>query len=108
LAGQLTCVVHRRHALQAAEEAEERKRQKADKKAKKRALATLSFGGDDDAAEDDEGRVAEAVVVKRMKNPNVATDFLPDRARDADVAAKREELKKKWTEEQVSRAGGQC
>jgi hypothetical protein len=41
------------------------------------------------------------MVKKRIKNPNVATDFLPDRDREANEKKRREELREQWEEEQV-------
>lgn len=74
--------------------AAEKKKAKREKKAKKRALAALSFG------EEDGGAAEDFVPKKRMKNPNVKTDFLPDRQREEAEDQLREQLKEKWLEEQ--------
>jgi protein FAM50 len=108
-------------ALQAAEM---RKKAKKDKKSKKRALAVLSFDGDEseetsavagDTVESSSLRSSAAaasastssaeplpsnIPKKRMKNPNVATDFLPDREREEADATKRAKLKEDWLIEQ--------
>lgn len=70
------------------------------KKKKKKAAAnsTLSFGDDLD-----EGESSEAPKEKKPKlgkNPNVDTGFLPDRDREANDQKRREELARKYKEEQ--------
>mmetsp|Transcript_33311 Transcript_33311/g.96521 ORF Transcript_33311/g.96521 Transcript_33311/m.96521 type:complete len:362 (-) Transcript_33311:106-1191(-) len=95
--------------VSAEEKARLRKLKKEKKKQKKRALAALSFG-DEEVEEEasggqegggaDSGGVGGGVVKKRMKNPNVATDFLPDREREEAEQRERERLKTEWLEEQ--------
>jgi len=96
-------------AKAAADNAEKRLMKKK-KKAKKRAAAGLSFGGDDDDGDDDESGMgkggggsssSKVIAKKRIKNPNVNTDFLPDKDREASQQERREELQKQWEEEQV-------
>ena len=97
---------------EAAELAAQKKKEKREKKKKKRALAALSFGGDDDeggggepssnaSASAWEGPTAAAFPKKRMKNPNVETDFLPDREREEHEQRERERLKQEWIEDQA-------
>ena len=82
-----------------AAEAAEKKKDKKKKLAKKRALATLSFG---EEAEDEGAMEAEkpVEVKKKMKNPNAGCDFLPDKAREAEEANRREQRRQEWLEEQ--------
>ena len=74
-------------------------KKKGKKKKGKAPSSTLSFA-DDDEAEDDE---AEASLPKKpKKNPNVATDLLPDREREVQLQAKRDALGKEWEAQQAA------
>jgi protein FAM50 len=64
-------------------------------KEKKKLMATLSFAGTD---EQDDDIVINGNTNKKLiqKDPTVDTSFLPDRERDASVAAERERIQKEW------------
>lgn len=77
------------------------------KKSKKTAKATLSFAMDDEEEGDDapvakraKKSAGEAGARTNLKNPNVDTSFLPDRAREEREAAEREALRREWLEKQ--------
>ncbi|EGZ23938.1 hypothetical protein PHYSODRAFT_296182 [Phytophthora sojae] len=84
--------------LQSEEKQNEPKKKKK-RKAKK--MGPLSFdmdGGEDEA--DEELTMKPKRVKKSIKNPNVETDFLPDKEREKEEARERQRLKEEWEAEQ--------
>jgi len=78
------------------------KRAKKDKKKKqKKMLSMLSFGNDSEVDEFVEEKVLNDVVVTK-KNPDVDTDFLPDKQREEKRKEIEEKLKADWLEKQAS------
>mmetsp|Transcript_30688 Transcript_30688/g.69212 ORF Transcript_30688/g.69212 Transcript_30688/m.69212 type:complete len:283 (-) Transcript_30688:298-1146(-) len=74
----------------------EKKDEKKKKKKKARMGSALSF-----ADEDEEGAEQETVKMPKLgKNPNVDTNFLPDKDREEASRLKREELAREWEQEQ--------
>ena len=70
----------------------EKKDEKKKKKKKARMGSALSF-----ADEDEEGAEQETVKMPKLgKNPNVDTNFLPDKDREEASRLKREELAREW------------
>lgn len=64
-------------------------------------MGPLSFdmdGGEDEA--DEELTMKPKRVKKSIKNPNVETDFLPDKEREKEEARERQRLKEEWEAEQ--------
>ncbi|KAE9361059.1 hypothetical protein PF008_g1419 [Phytophthora fragariae] len=71
------------------------------KKRKAKKMGPLSFdmdGGEEEAEEELE--VKPKRVKKSIKNPNVETDFLPDKEREKEEARERQRLKVEWEAEQ--------
>ena len=65
--------------------------------------ASLSFG-----IEDDEENEEDAAPLKKRKfgkDPSIDTEFLPDREREAKVAAQRQALKEEWISKQAAIKG---
>lgn len=73
---------------------------KKKKKRKVKQVGLLSF----DLDEGEGGGEEDAVVVKKrkksIKNPDVETDFLPDKERELEEARERKRLRAEWEEEQ--------
>jgi len=97
----------------ALEDSESTMRQKAErrKKKRKRQQVKLSFGDEEEIASvaiqepqstdpNVQEEKAPVVVSGSLKNPNVDTSFLPDRAREAALAAERDRLQQEWLEDQ--------
>tara|TARA_B110000305_G_C19249789_1_gene544158 strand:+ start:103 stop:804 length:702 start_codon:yes stop_codon:yes gene_type:complete len=80
-----------------AEEKEKKRIKKEKKLKKKKMLNTLSFGGDEELENDDED---EKNATNNKKNPNVNTDFLPDKNREMAKKELEEKLKLEWIESQ--------
>jgi protein FAM50 len=88
-------------SLQSEEEAKVLKNEiKLKKKAekRKRMMSALSF----DAEPEEEGAEEEVMVVPKrvMKNPEVDTSHLPDRARDEQLEKEKEKLRSEWRAKQ--------
>lgn len=87
---------------------------KPKKKRKVKKLGPLSFDPDEgfggDASDDDEGAKTKTKKKKIVKNPNVATDFLPDKEREQEEARERQRLRAEWEAEQerIKSACGCC
>ncbi|KAF1774865.1 XAP5 protein [Phytophthora cactorum] len=71
---------------------EQQKEPKKKKKRKTKKMGPLSFNMDDNDGDEDEG--------KSIKNPNVETDFLPDKEREKEEARERQRLRAEWEAEQ--------
>ncbi|CEG36699.1 protein xap5 circadian timekeeper-like [Plasmopara halstedii] len=78
---------------------EQQKEAKKKKRRKTKVMGPLSFDLDDDKDEHDTS-VTPKRVKKSIKNPNVETDFLPDKEREKEEAREREKLRAEWEEEQ--------
>ncbi|KAF4320616.1 hypothetical protein BBO99_00004805 [Phytophthora kernoviae] len=81
------------------EQPEEQKQQQKKKKRKAKKIGPLSFdmnGGEDE----EEDCVKPKRVKKSIKNPNVETDFLPDKEREKEEARERQRLRTEWEFEQ--------
>ncbi|POM73306.1 XAP-5-like protein [Phytophthora palmivora] len=76
---------------------EQEKEPKKKKKRKTKKMGPLSFDMDGD---DDDESVKPKRVKKNMKNPNVETDFLPDKEREKEEARERQRLRAEWEAEQ--------
>ncbi|GMF55010.1 unnamed protein product [Phytophthora fragariaefolia] len=77
------------------------KEPKKKKKRKAKKMGPLSFDmdiGEDEAGEDLD--VKPKRMKKSIKNPNVETDFLPDKEREKVEASERQRLKEEWEAEQ--------
>ena len=70
-------------------------RKKKKKKKKKVITSNLSFG--DDLQEEE---AAASPKIKNLKNPNVRTDFLPDKQREEEAKIQRRKLKDEWQKKQ--------
>ncbi|KAG1702020.1 hypothetical protein DVH05_010508 [Phytophthora capsici] len=81
--------------VQSEEQLKEPKKKKM-RKAKKMGPLSFDMGGD----EDEEEVVTSKRVKKSIKNPNVETDFLPDKEREKEEARDRQRLRAEWEEEQ--------
>lgn len=81
---------------------------KAKKKRKVKKLGPLSFDlddGSDGASDNDDSEAAQVSKKKKLtkkitKNPNVETDFLPDKDRELEEARERGRLRAEWETEQ--------
>lgn len=78
---------------------------KPKKKRKAKKLGPLSFDVDDDfgdgASDAEDGEKKQKKKAKKIiKNPNVETDFLPDKDREQEEARERERLRAEWEAEQ--------
>ncbi|XP_008795340.1 protein XAP5 CIRCADIAN TIMEKEEPER [Phoenix dactylifera] len=61
----------------------------------------IENGSDEDDAENKENQeIKKPVLVKVRKDPTVETSFLPDREREAEEQAVREQLRRQWLREQ--------
>ncbi|ETP47676.1 hypothetical protein F442_06415 [Phytophthora nicotianae P10297] len=78
---------------------EQQKEPKKKKKRKSKKVGPLSFDMDDNEG-DEEETVQPKRVKKSIKNPNVETDFLPDKEREKEEARERQRLRAEWKEEQ--------
>ncbi|KUF96939.1 hypothetical protein AM588_10010242 [Phytophthora nicotianae] len=78
---------------------EQQKEPKKKKKRKSKKVGPLSFDMDDNEG-DEEETVQPKRVKKSIKNPNVETDFLPDKEREKEEARERQRLRAEWEEEQ--------
>ncbi|CAK9782552.1 XAP5-domain-containing protein [Cutaneotrichosporon oleaginosum] len=87
----------REAAKTAADKISAAKKAKKDKK-KKRVM--LSFADDEEGSETPAEDAPSPKRKKLLKNPEVDTSFLPDREREAQERAEREELRQKWLAEQ--------
>ncbi|KAH7476954.1 hypothetical protein PRIC1_000966 [Phytophthora ramorum] len=79
---------------------EQQKEPKKKKKRKAKKMGPLSFdmdGGEDEAEEE---AVKPKRVKKSIKNPNVETDFLPDKEREKEEARERQQLREEWEADQ--------
>ncbi|OWZ21299.1 hypothetical protein PHMEG_0004159 [Phytophthora megakarya] len=76
---------------------EQQKEPKKKKKRKAKKMGPLSF--EMDGGEDDE-EIVQPKRKKSMKNPNVETDFLPDKEREKEEARERQRLRAEWEVEQ--------
>ncbi|KAL3671847.1 hypothetical protein V7S43_002515 [Phytophthora oleae] len=78
-------------------QSEEKLKEPKKKKRKAKKMGPLSF---DIGDEDEEEAVKSKRVKKNIKNPNVETDFLPDKEREKEEARDRQRLRAEWEEEQ--------
>ncbi|KAG6972248.1 hypothetical protein JG687_00001549 [Phytophthora cactorum] len=78
---------------------EQQKEPKKKKKRKTKKMGPLSFNMDDNDGDEDEG-VKPKRIKKSIKNPNVETDFLPDKEREKEEARERQRLRAEWEAEQ--------
>ncbi|RMX67170.1 hypothetical protein DD238_002384 [Peronospora effusa] len=69
------------------------------KKRKTKVMGLLSFDLDDEEGAEEE-IVPSKRVKKSIKNPNVETDFLPDKEREKEEARERQRLRAEWEAEQ--------
>ncbi|KAG7381760.1 Protein fam50a [Phytophthora pseudosyringae] len=84
---------------QSEQQQKEPKVKKKKRKAKKMGPLSFDMDGDEDGA--DEVEIAKPKRVKKsIKNPNVETDFLPDKEREKEEARERQQLRAQWEEEQ--------
>jgi len=80
-------------------EKERKKQIKKKKKAKKFISAKLSFSDDVTSyTENSENKECAVKSIKSIKNPNVDTSFLPDKARELEARKEREKLRFEWNE----------
>lgn len=79
------------------DEQPEEKKETKKKKRKAKKLGPLSFDLD---GEDEDEEVRPKRVKKSIKNPNVETDFLPDKEREKEEARERQRLREEWEAEQ--------
>lgn len=92
--------------LQKQKEKEQKKLRKKRKKESKKMLATLSFVDDDDEEAESLGIVPPKSKRNKTKgggikkNPTVDTSFLPDKEREAILAAEKQRLIAEWSEGQ--------
>ncbi|GMF13450.1 unnamed protein product [Phytophthora lilii] len=65
-------------------------------------MGPLSFDidGGDDGADEEIPVKSKRVFKKSIKNPNVETDFLPDKERAKEEARERQRLREEWEAEQ--------
>lgn len=78
---------------------EEQQKEPRKKKRKVKTMGPLSFDLDDEKDEPDSIGMSRRVR-KSIKNPNVATDFLPDKEREKEEARERQRLRAEWEAEQ--------
>ncbi|KAF4041956.1 XAP5 circadian clock regulator [Phytophthora infestans] len=78
---------------------EQQKEPKKKKKRKAKKMGPLSFDMDDNDA-DEEETTRPTRAKKSIKNPNVETDFLPDKEREKEEARERQQLRVEWEVEQ--------
>ncbi|CAK9042697.1 Protein XAP5 CIRCADIAN TIMEKEEPER [Durusdinium trenchii] len=76
-----------------------RKREKAERK-KKKTQALLSFGADEEEEEGDGPGAEPQAATQLTKNPEVETDFLPDRERDERLRREERKRQEEWAREQ--------
>lgn len=65
---------------------------------RKQIASSLSF--QEDNQDDDTINNNDIVVIKKLKNPNVDTSFLPDKTRDLLVKEQKDKLQQEWLEQQ--------
>lgn len=87
----------RRDLLRPEEQTNEPIKKKKKRKAKKVGPLSFDLGDEDD---EDAVVVKTKKVRKSIKNPDVATDFLPDKAREQEEARERKRLRIEWEAEQ--------
>ena len=78
---------------------EETKRKKKLKREKKKLLSTLSFAGEEEGDDDEDGNDNDDSGNQQFiskKNPNVKTDFLPDKQREVSAKSESDKLKREW------------
>ncbi|RLN94953.1 hypothetical protein BBJ28_00019149 [Nothophytophthora sp. Chile5] len=81
------------------EEQKDLKKKKKKRKVKKMGPLSFDLDGGDDEAENLESAKPKRAK-KSMKNPNVETDFLPDKERAKEEARERQRLRVEWEAEQ--------
>lgn len=81
------------------EQQKELKKKKKKRKAKKMGPLSFDMDGGEDEAEEEEA-VKPKRVKESIKNPNVETDFLPDKEREKEEARERQRLRVQWEAEQ--------